>query len=150
MFPKCQDLIDMIPDPSDMSPTKLLGGVVSMDTCNTAQLTRQTLCDAIIKEGLDAGLDDDMLHMSQGNCHQHLRNILDNVGTNHLSSKLTELLWDDLSIIPPHLHVTCNIGHILRACDKEFAPQRITPKGMAVCSMLGWRHFARDRCLSLS
>ena len=36
MFPNCQDLIDMIPDPSDMSPTKLLGGMVSTDTCNTA------------------------------------------------------------------------------------------------------------------
>ena len=93
MFPKCQDPNDMIPDPSDMSPTKLLGGIfLSTDTCNTARLTRQTLCDAIIKEGLDAGLDDDMLHMSQGNCHQHLRNILVNAGANHLLSKLTELL----------------------------------------------------------
>ena len=70
MFPRRQDLIDMIPDPSDMSPTKLLGGMVSTDTCNTARLMRQTLCDAIIKEGREAGLEDDMLHMYQGNCHQ--------------------------------------------------------------------------------
>ena len=48
MFPNCQDLLNMIPDPDDMSPTKLLGGMVSTDTCNTARLTRQTLCDAII------------------------------------------------------------------------------------------------------
>ncbi len=51
MFPRRQHLIDMIPDPSDMSPTKLLGGMVSTDTCNTARLMRQTLCDAIIQEG---------------------------------------------------------------------------------------------------
>ncbi len=120
MFPQRQDLIDMIPDPSDMSPTKLLGGMVSTDTCNTARLTRQTLCDAIIQEGRDAGLVDNELNMYQGNCHQHLRNILVDAGSNHLSSKLTELLCDDLSIIPPHLCVTCNISHILRACDKEF------------------------------
>ena len=120
MFPQRQDLIDMIPDPSDMSPTKLLGGMVSTDTCNTARLTRQTLCDAIIQEGRDAGLVDNELNMYQGNCHQHLRNILVDAGANHLSSKLTELLCDDLSIIPPHLRVTCNISHILRACDKEF------------------------------
>jgi hypothetical protein len=36
MFPRRQDLIDMILDPSDMSPTKLPGGMVSTDTCNTA------------------------------------------------------------------------------------------------------------------
>jgi len=85
MFPKCQDLIDMIPDPSIMSPTKLLGSMVSTDTCI------------------------------------NLRNILVDAGANHLSSKLTKLLCDDLAIIPPHLHVTCSIAHILHACDKEFA-----------------------------
>ncbi len=121
MFPQCQDLIDMIPDPSDISPTKLLGGMVSTDTCNTARLTRQTLCDAIIKEGREAGLEDDKLLMFQGNCHQHLRNILADAGENHLSSKLTELLCNDLAIIPPHLRVTCSVAHILHACDKEFA-----------------------------
>ena len=62
-----------------------------------------------------------MLNMYQGNCYQHLRNILVDAGANHLSSKLTELLCDDLAIIPLHLRVTCSIAHILRACDKEFA-----------------------------
>jgi hypothetical protein len=36
MFPSRQDLLDMIPEPKDMSPMKLLGGMVSTDTCNTA------------------------------------------------------------------------------------------------------------------
>jgi hypothetical protein len=36
MFPNRPDLLDMIPDPDGMSPTKLLGGMVSTDTCNTA------------------------------------------------------------------------------------------------------------------
>ena len=63
MFPNCQDLIDMIPDPSDMSPTKLLGGMVSTDTCNTDRLIRQTICDAIIQEGRDAGYDDNDLRV---------------------------------------------------------------------------------------
>jgi hypothetical protein len=49
MFPNCQDLVNKIPDPTNMSPTKLLGGMVSMDTCNTARLTRQTLCDPSFK-----------------------------------------------------------------------------------------------------
>ena len=66
------------------------------------------------------GLDNEMLTMYQENCHQHLRNILVEGGANHLSSKLSELLCDDLALIPPHLRVTCKIGDILRACDKEF------------------------------
>ena len=32
----------------------------------------------------------------------------------------SHLLCEDLAIIPPHLCVTCKIGDILRACDKEF------------------------------
>ena len=97
MFPNRQDLINMILDPTDMSPTKLLGGIVSTNTCNTARFTRQTLCDAIIQEGWDIGLDNEMLCLYQGNCHQHLHNILVEVGVNHLSSKLSELLCDDLA-----------------------------------------------------
>jgi len=77
------------PPPDAMSPTKLLGGMVSTDTCNTARLTRQTLCDAIIQKGRDKS------------------------GQNHLSSKLSHLLCEDLAIIPPHLCVTCKIGDIL-------------------------------------
>ena len=113
MFPNRQDLINM-------SPTKLLGGMVSMDMCNTAQLTRQTICDAIIQEGRDAGYDDNDLRLYQGNCHHHLRNILVQAGANHLSSKLSKLLCNDIALIPPQYRVTCNIDHILRACDKEF------------------------------
>jgi len=120
MFPNCQDLLNMIPDPDDMSPTKLLGGMVSTDTCNTARLTRQTLCDAIIQKGRDMRLDNEHVKLYQGNCHHHLRNILVESGANHLSSKLSHLLCEDIAIIPPHPCVTCKIGDILRACDKEF------------------------------
>jgi hypothetical protein len=120
MFPNHQDLLNMIPDPDDMSPTKLLGGMVSTDTCNTARLTRQTLCDAIIQKGRDMGLDNEKVKLYHGNCHQHLCNILVEAGANHLSFKLSHLLCEDLAIIPPHLCVTCKIGDILRACNKEF------------------------------
>jgi hypothetical protein len=61
-----------------------------------------------------------MHHLYQGNYHQHLRNILIEAGAIHLSTKLSELLCYDLAIIPPHLCVTCKIGDILCACDKEF------------------------------
>ena len=66
------------------------------------------------------GLDKDKLTIYQGNCHQHLLDILVDAGTNHLSSKLSHFLCDDLAIISPHLCVTCKIGDILFPCDKEF------------------------------
>jgi hypothetical protein len=66
------------------------------------------------------GLDNEHVKLYQGNCHQHLRNILVESGANHLSSKLSHLLCEDIAIIPPHPRVTCKIGDILRACDKEF------------------------------
>jgi len=38
----------------------LSGSIIAEDsTCNTARLTRQTLCDAIIQKGRDMGLDDE-------------------------------------------------------------------------------------------
>jgi hypothetical protein len=120
MFPNCQDLLNMIPDPDNMSPTKLLGGMVSSDTCDTARLTRQTLCDAIIQKGRDMGLEDEHFKIFHGNCHQHLCNILVESGANHLSSTVGHLLCEDLAIIPPHLCVPCKIGDLLRACNKEF------------------------------
>jgi hypothetical protein len=120
MFPKRQDLANMIPDPSHMCPTKLLGGMISTDTCNTARKTRQTLSNHIIQMGRDRGFNDEALVLYQGNCHQHLRNILVDAAVDHLSSKLSQLLCEDLAIIPTHLRVTCKISDILCARDKEF------------------------------
>ena len=105
----------------NMSPTKLLGGMVSTDMCNTARLTRQTLFDAIIQKGRDMELDNEKLKLYHGNCHQHLHNILVEAGANHLSFKLSHLLCEDLAITSPNLCVTCKICDILRACDKEFS-----------------------------
>jgi hypothetical protein len=108
------------PDPDDMSPAKLLGGMVSTDTCNTAGLTGKTLCDAIIQKGRDMELDDEKVKLYHGNCHQHLHNIFVEAGANQLSFKLSHLLCEDLAIISPHLCVICKIGDIFCACNKEF------------------------------
>ena len=66
------------------------------------------------------GLDNDKLKLYHGNCCQHLCNILVEAGANHLSFKLSHLLCEDLAIIPSNHPVTCKIGDILCACDKEF------------------------------
>jgi hypothetical protein len=49
MFPDCDDLLDLIPKPSSMCVSKLLKGMVSTDTCNTAQLTRSTITEHIYR-----------------------------------------------------------------------------------------------------
>ncbi len=121
LYPNCPELANKIPNPDDMCPTKLLGGIVSTDTCNTARKTRQTLCDAIIQKGRDRGIDEVHLKIYQGNCFHHLQSILVNAAKLHLAGSLTKLLYNDLGIIPSHLCITCKIGDILCACDKEFA-----------------------------
>jgi hypothetical protein len=50
LYPDRPELADKIPNPDNMCPTILLGGMVSTDTCNTARKTQQTLCDAIIQK----------------------------------------------------------------------------------------------------
>ncbi len=49
MFPDRDDLLDLIPKPSSMCVPKLLKGMVSTDTCNTAQLTRSTIIEHIYR-----------------------------------------------------------------------------------------------------
>jgi hypothetical protein len=39
MFPDWNDLLELTPKPGSMCVSKLLNGMVSTDTCNTAQLT---------------------------------------------------------------------------------------------------------------
>jgi len=36
MYPGCEDLVNLIQRPSSMCVSKLLNGMISMDTCNTA------------------------------------------------------------------------------------------------------------------
>jgi hypothetical protein len=95
--------------------------MVSTDTCNTERKTRQTLCDAIIQKGSDSGIDEVHLKIYQGYCFHHLQNILVDAVELHLAGSLTKLLYNDLGIIPSHLCITCKIGDILHACNKEFA-----------------------------
>jgi hypothetical protein len=104
-----------------MCPTNFVGGMVSTDTCNTARKTRQILCDTLIQIGHEKGIDEDCLKIYQGNYHQHLRNILVDAAETCLAASFTKLLCKYLAVILLHLCITCKIGDILCACDKEFA-----------------------------
>jgi hypothetical protein len=47
MFPDHDDPLDIIPKPSSMCVSKLLNGMVTTDTCHTAQLTRSRVIEHI-------------------------------------------------------------------------------------------------------
>lgn len=66
MFPDRDDLIDFIPKPSSMCVSKLLNGMVSTDTCNTAQLTRLTVIEHIYQICREKGMAEKDLTIHQG------------------------------------------------------------------------------------
>jgi hypothetical protein len=47
MYPDRDDLVNLIPKPSSMCVSKLLNGMITTDTCNTARLTRSTVIEHI-------------------------------------------------------------------------------------------------------
>jgi hypothetical protein len=66
MFPNREDLIDLIPKPSSMCVSKLLNGMVSTDTCNTAQLTRSMVIEYIYQICHEKGMTEKDLTIFQG------------------------------------------------------------------------------------
>jgi hypothetical protein len=66
MFPNREDLIDLIPKPSSMCVSKLLNGMVSTDTCNTAQLTRSMVIEHIYQICREKGMTEKDLTIFQG------------------------------------------------------------------------------------
>ena len=46
-----------------------------------------------------------------------------------LSRKVTQILVEELALVPPHLRVKCDIGNVCRCMDKEFNFTANYPKG---------------------
>ena len=55
-----------------------------------------------------------------GSCFNHLRNVWIGAIEILLSRKVTQILVEELAVIPPHLRVKCDIGNVCRCVDKEF------------------------------
>jgi hypothetical protein len=66
MFPDCADLLDLIPKPNSMCVSKLLKGMVSTDTCNTAQLTRSTIIEHIYRICRERDMPENKLKIHKG------------------------------------------------------------------------------------
>jgi hypothetical protein len=114
-------LLAIIPNSADMSPTKLIGGFLSHNNCATADKTCNNVMDMILKLGKEAGMTDQDLILYQGHCFNHLRNTWFEGIENYKSRKITELLRHDLESITSYLHVSCEIGDLLCQVDKEYS-----------------------------
>jgi hypothetical protein len=66
MFPECDDLLDMIPKPSSMCVSKLLHGMVTTDTYNTAQLTLSRVIEHIYRICREKGMSDSNMKILEG------------------------------------------------------------------------------------
>ena len=55
-----------------------------------------------------------------GSYFNHLRNVWIGAIEILLSRKVTQILLEELAVIPPHLRVECDIGNVCRCVDKEF------------------------------
>lgn len=66
MYPDRDDLVNLIPKPSSMCVSKLLNGMISMDTCNTARLTRSTVIEHVYGICRSKGMSDSDLKIMEG------------------------------------------------------------------------------------
>ena len=66
MYPGREDLVNLIPRPSSMCVSKLLNGMISTDTCNTARLTRSTVINQIYGICIEKGMTDQNLKILEG------------------------------------------------------------------------------------
>ena len=120
MFPDCYDLFDLIPKPSSRCVSKLLKGMVSTNTCNTAQLTWSRIIEHIYRIWCDRDMSKSNLKILEGSCFNHLHNVWIGAIEKILSRKVTQILVEELALIPPHLLVRRNIGNVCQCVDKEF------------------------------
>jgi hypothetical protein len=66
MYPDRDDLVNLIPKPSSMCVAKLLNGMISTDTCNTARLTRSTVIEHVYGICRSKGMLDSDLKIMEG------------------------------------------------------------------------------------
>ena len=66
MYPDRDDLVNLIPKPSSMCVSKLLNGMISTDTWNTARLTRSTVIEHVYGICRSKGMLDSDLKIMEG------------------------------------------------------------------------------------
>lgn len=124
MYPARNDLVECIPDPTTMDVTRMIGGGIEQDTCNTALSLGNKLTNAIIKLSHDRNPEqvnaaDQRIYKQK--CFNHLRNVWLGAVENMLGKKLEAHFKHDLELIPSHLRVACRLSELLLQVDKEYS-----------------------------
>jgi hypothetical protein len=121
MYPSNPDLVELIPDPATMDITRMTGGGLAHDTCDTARSLGNKLASAILESSNQNNiLTASERKMYQTNCFQHLRNIWMGAVEDMMAKKLGAHLKHDLELIPPHLRVACRLSELVLQTDKEY------------------------------
>ena len=117
-FPDRPDLLDLIPEPESINTDKLgKDGVLTTDTCNTAQKIRRILVEYI----------GGTIH--EQDCMHHLRNVWVNGVAKAVNSYLKDFLEESLDNIASFLRVSPDLAQVIRAFHKEFSLTANYPKG---------------------
>ena len=75
MYPNEPELLEKLPVPKDVTVRRFIGGMVSNDNCHGANKSGTLLADYIIEKGREEVMSDEDLHIYQGHCFNHLRNV---------------------------------------------------------------------------
>jgi len=123
-----------IPSGSEIHLSKLEGGRITTDTCNSVQLLGRLVVDAVENAVIErqeiAGINNNDCNTAMVmDCHHHMWNILIKACMIRLSMYLSKLMENNLSEIDWRLRVTTMFGAVLRAVDKEFSLPANYPTG---------------------
>jgi hypothetical protein len=103
LYPDRSDLVEMIPDGSKLTLSKLgkgQRGFTMTDTCSPARKLCRLIAECVKQIGEAEGLSQDELLVRESDCWQHLRNVWFGAVSKQLNLTLTDLLADDLAAIP--------------------------------------------------
>jgi hypothetical protein len=102
LYPDRQDLLEKIPQPSELTLAKLArDGFAMTDTCNTAQQIQHLIAEAVQDIAKEHGLLAEEIKLRESFCWQHLQNIWFGAVSGHSILPLvwriyhlsTELIW---------------------------------------------------------
>jgi len=123
LHPNRPELHDLIPPSEEVSVAKLLNTTMTTDTANVATCFRRKWKEAIVNHCRDVlNMEEDSIgKILDGDCWQHMRNIIFNGIELELKKYLNTLLHDDIANLPSNLRIDMGLGSTSYAIDKDFA-----------------------------